>query len=158
MVKRLVLLRHAKSSWDDPTLADRDRPLNRRGRRSAKAVGKWLTGLGIVRTLETHKRLKIGGELRVLPELYHADADTMMAAMQQAAGTTVMMIAHNPGVADFARRIVATPPPHGRFGDFPTAATLIVEIPMVDWEAGHFGSSRVVNFITPRELIGNGDD
>jgi phosphohistidine phosphatase len=168
MVKRLVLLRHAKSSWDDPTLADRDRPLNRRGKRSAKAVGKWLTGLGIVpdlilcsdavRTLETHKRLKIGGELRVLPELYHADADTMMAAMQQAAGTTVMMIAHNPGVADFARRIVATPPPHGRFGDFPTAATLIVEIPMVDWEAGHFGSSRVVNFITPRELIGNGDD
>ncbi len=171
MVKRLILLRHAKSSWDDPTLDDRDRPLNKRGRKSAKAVGAWLRGIGVtpeltlcsdaVRARETLKRLKLGGEVHVRPELYMAGSDTMLEAMQEAEGACVMMIGHNPGIADFAQRIVTTPPPHGRFADFPTGAALIVDIPMVDWKAGHFGTSHVVNFITPRELIGkdtqNGD-
>lgn len=164
MVKRLVLLRHAKSSWDDPTLDDRARPLNKRGRRSAKALGLWLKDIGItpdltlcsdaVRATETFQRLKTAGEVRVMPELYMADPDTMLAALQQADGACVLLIGHSPGIADFAQRLVASPPPHARFADYPTGATLIVDIPMVDWTAGHFGTSRVVNFITPRELIG----
>lgn len=164
MVKRLILLRHAKSSWDDPTLADRDRPLNKRGRKSAKAIGKWLQEIGItpdltlcsdaVRAKETLKRLKLGGKAKVMPELYMAEADQILEAMQKADGACVMLIAHNPGIADFAQRLVSSPPPHGRFADFPTGATLIVDIPMTDWKAGHFGTSTVVNFITPRELIG----
>ncbi|WP_375174794.1 histidine phosphatase family protein [Pseudooceanicola sp.] len=164
MVKRLILLRHAKSSWSNPELSDHDRPLNKRGRKSAKAIGKWLQDIGItpdltlcsdaVRARETCKRLKLGGEIQVRPDLYMASADKMLEAMQEAEGACVLMVAHNPGIADFAQRLVTTPPPHGRFADFPTGATLIVDIPMVDWKAGHFGTSRVVNFITPRELIG----
>lgn len=164
MVKRLILLRHAKSSWDDPTLPDRDRPLNKRGRRSAKAIGLWLKEIDSLpdltlcsdatRAQETLKRLNIGGEIRILPELYMADPDVMLEALQKAEGERVMLIGHSPGIAAFAQRLVSSPPPHGRFADFPTGATLIVDVPLTDWQAGHFGTSRVVNFITPRELIG----
>jgi len=168
MVKRLILLRHAKSSWDDPSLEDRDRPLNKRGRRSAKAIGLWLHEIGVLpdlticsdaaRAKETWTRLKLDGEVRTLPDLYMATPDTMLDALQKAEGDCVMLIAHNPGLADFAQRIVTTPPPHGRFADFPTAATLIVDVPLADWAALDFSNSRVVNFITPRELIGKDRD
>jgi phosphohistidine phosphatase len=168
MVKRLILLRHAKSSLDDPTLSDRDRPLNKRGRKSAKAVGKWLHDLNIlpdlilcsnaVRATETCELLKLDSTVRVVPDLYMAQADTILDVMQQAEGNCVMLIGHNPGIADFAQRLVTAPPPHGRFQDYPTGATLIVDIPMTDWTAGHFGTSRVVNFITPSELIGKDRD
>ena len=164
MVKRLILLRHAKSSWDDPRQTDHDRPLNKRGRRSAKAIGTWLRETGITpdvilcsdarRTQETHERLQIEGELRLRPDLYLASSDRILDVMQQAEGACVMIIGHNPGIGDFAQRLVTAPPPHARFADFPTAATLVVDIPMMDWMAGHFGTSKVVNFITPRELIG----
>lgn len=164
MTKRLILLRHAKSSWDDPTLADRDRPLNKRGRKSAKAIGKWLQDLSITpdlvlcsdatRAQETLKHLRTGARVRIMPELYMADPDVMLEALQQAEGACVMLIGHSPGIAEFARRLVTSPPPHARFEDFPTGATLVVDIPLDDWHAGHFGTSRVVNFITPRELIG----
>ncbi|WP_040609289.1 SixA phosphatase family protein [Pseudooceanicola batsensis] len=164
MVKRLVLLRHAKSSWATPGMADHDRPLNKRGRTSAKAIGNWLKTLEIVpdvilcsdavRTVETHARLGIEGELRLRRDLYLAEADAILEIMQQAEGACAMIIGHNPGIGEFARRIVANPPPHGRFEDFPTAATLIVDMPADDWKAGHFGTSRVVNFITPGELTG----
>lgn len=164
MVKRLIVLRHAKSSRNDPHMPDHDRPLNKRGRQSARAIGKWLNDNGIApdeilcsdaaRTVETYQRLKIGGRLSLRPDLYLADADTIMDAMRSAKGVCVMIIGHNPGIAEFAQRLVADHPPHGRFADFPTGATLVLDVPMVDWQAGHFGSSRVVNFITPRELIG----
>lgn len=168
MVKRLVLLRHAKSSWDDPALADRDRPLNKRGRKSAKAIGQWLRDMNILpelilcsdalRATETCQRLKLDSTVRVMPALYMAEAETILGVMQQADGHCVMLIGHSPGIADFAQRLVASPPPHGRFGDYPTGATLVVDIPMTDWKAGHFGTSQVVNFITPRELIGKDRD
>lgn len=168
MTKRLILLRHAKSSWAEAEQKDHERPLNKRGRKSAKAIGKWLNGLNIqpdvilcsdaVRTRETHKRLKIDGELRLRPDLYLADADTILGVLQEAEGACVMIIGHNPGIGEFAQRLVASPPPHARFADYPTGATLIVDIPLDDWTAGHFGTSRVVNFITPRELIGKDAD
>lgn len=168
MVKRLILLRHAKSSWDDPALADRDRALNKRGRKSAKAIGQWLNDIGVTpdvtlcsdaaRARETFDRTGIGGDVRIMPELYMADPDTMLGALQKAEGACVMLIGHNPGIAAFAKRLVTQAPPHGRFDDYPTGAALIVDIPMDDWRAGHFGTSRVVNFITPRELIGKDRD
>ena len=96
--------------------------------------------------------------MRFLPKLYTADPDTILEVMQGAEGASVMIVGHNPGIGAFAQRLVTAPPPHGRFADFPTGATLIVDIPMVDWNAGHFGSSRVINFITPRELIGRDRD
>src|SRR6056297_2318257 len=75
-MRRLVLMRHAKSSWGDPGLDDHDRPLNKRGKQSAKALGDWLRAQTIVvdqalvsssvRTVETMQRLKVDCDRQVL--------------------------------------------------------------------------------------------
>ncbi|MGR3320840.1 MAG: SixA phosphatase family protein [Pseudooceanicola sp.] len=164
MTRTLILIRHAKSSWDDPQLEDFDRPLNKRGRKSARAVGQWLHETGYVpeavlcssaaRTRETFDRLKLGAEVEFRDDLYHASPETLLSALQGAKADRVAIIAHNPGIAAFAAAIVATPPPHGRFADFPTCATLVAEFDVDDWARIEPGSAKVVNFITPRELIG----
>ncbi|MGI3168888.1 SixA phosphatase family protein [Pseudooceanicola sp. C21-150M6] len=168
MTKRFVLMRHAKSSWDDPLLEDRDRPLNPRGRKAAKALGKWLRSQDILpdlalvsdarRTQTTFKRLKLDCDMRIDPRLYLSGPEAMLETLQSGEGDTILMIGHNDGIAAFAGRLVSAPPPHGRFADFPTGATLVLDLPIEDWHAAHFGTGRVVNFITPRELTGDKQD
>lgn len=163
MVLRLILLRHAKSSWSEPGQEDRDRVLNKRGRRSAAAIGKWLFEKSYLpdeilcstaaRTVETLERLDISGEVVLRDSLYLASSDRMMEELQRARSGTVMMIGHNPGIGDFAERLVVETPPHGRFADYPTCATLIVDFDAESWPEVRFGTGRVQNFITPRELV-----
>src|SRR5512135_47045 len=83
--KRLFVLRHAKSSWDDPGLDDHERPLAPRGRRAVKSLGEYLRKHQIQpsqvlcsparRTRETLEGVDPGGELVVEPELYGASCD-----------------------------------------------------------------------------------
>jgi len=167
MTKRLILIRHAKSSWAEPGMPDHDRPLNRRGQRAASAIGVWLrdTGYGpdtilcssSLRTRETCALLALDPEPEIVPALYHADAGTMLACLQASKGEVVAMIGHNPGIADFAGGLVAAPPPHGRFADYPTGATLVADFDIDDWTGTRMGAGRVVDFITPRELTGDRD-
>ncbi|MCI2401104.1 histidine phosphatase family protein [Aliiroseovarius subalbicans] len=167
MTLRLILTRHAKSTWDDPLLADKDRPLNKRGRASAKAVGKWLARGGYgpqevlcssaVRTRETWA--KISDKLLHPPKaayldaLYLAEPDQMLAALQRAQSDVVMMIAHNPGSAYMAQGLVATPPDHGRFQHYPTCATTVIDFPVSDWSDVGWGKGQAVDFVVPRDLI-----
>jgi phosphohistidine phosphatase len=65
-----------------------------------------------------------------------------------------MMIGHNPGIADFAGRIVAVPPRNPEFARYPTGATLVAEFAVDNWEDVGFGSGVTVDFIVPRELVG----
>lgn len=163
MGKRLILMRHAKSSWDDPRLDDHARPLNSRGERSARAMGDWLRHRGDVpdmvlssdarRTRETAALLGFGADAQFTDRLYHASAGTMLEVLRGASGDCVLMIGHNPGIADLAERIVSEPPDHPRFFDYPTCATLIVEVPQGSWDAVAFGNARVLDFVTPRELL-----
>lgn len=156
---KLILMRHAKSSWDDPFLADHDRPLNGRGRRSAAAMGDWLRGRGHVpeaavsssslRTCETFQRLGFDAPVRFTKTLYHAGPEGMMNMLAEQTAEVVLMLGHNPGIAEFAERTVDVPPDHARFEDFPTCATLVVDIKAPGWGAG-----RVLDFAIPREVIG----
>ena len=161
MTKRLILMRHAKSDWSHD-LDDHERPLNKRGRQSAYALRDWL-GLNdyrpdqvlcssAERTQETLFRLDIQAETTYLREMYLADAATLMAIMKKASGDCVLMVAHNPGIAWFASRLLAQPPQHSRFDDYPTGATLVVDFDVDDWEDVRPGSGSVVDFIIPREL------
>lgn len=164
MSRRLILMRHAKSSWDDPAQPDHARPLNARGRRSAAALGTWLRGKGhlpdtvlcsdAARTRETCARLGLGVRpVKYLPALYHASTGVILDQLRQGgAGGTVLLVGHNPGCADFASRILAAPPDHERFHDFPTGATLVLDLPCASWEEAAFHTGRAVDFITPREL------
>ena len=161
-MRRLVLMRHAKSSWDDPTLEDHDRPLNKRGKRSAKALGDWLRAQTIVvdealvsssaRTRETFQHLKIECDRQILENLYHAGPDDMLKILKSATGQTVLMIGHNPGISWFAKDLMATPPEHSRFDDYPTGGTLVARFDIPDWNALTLGTGQLEAFVIPREL------
>lgn len=162
MTRTLILMRHAKSSWDTPMLDDHDRPLNKRGRKSAQALGDWMALEGFlpdqvlcstaVRTQETFRGLDIALEPELRPDLYHADPSDMLAVLKEANGRTVLMIGHNPGIAAFAQALVAEDPDHDRFEDYPTGATLVVRFDIEDWGKLVPGTGAVVDFVAPREL------
>lgn len=167
MTLRLILTRHAKSAWDDPLMSDKDRPLNKRGRGSAKAIGRWLATRGYepeqvmcstaVRTRETWA--KISDKLFAAPKaeyldgLYLAEPDQMLAMLQRADKDVVMMVAHNPGTAYLAQGLVDAAPSHGRFQHYPTGATAIIDFPVANWSDVTWRMGEAVDFIVPRELI-----
>lgn len=160
--RRLILTRHAKSAWDDPSMPDRDRPLNKRGRRSALLLGDWLASRGYepeevlcsssLRTRETWDEVARAG-LGVLPQvryedrLYHATPETMLGILKDAAAPTVMMIGHNPGIAAFAAQLPARPPLDPEFRRYPTAATLVVDFQIDAWADLRPGEGSVLDFV-----------
>lgn len=165
MTRRLILMRHAKSSWDDPRLADHDRTLNSRGIRACALIGKWLAENGYQpdealvssasRTQETWTR--VAGLLAPVParseiRLYHADPAIMLKVLQGATGPTVAMVGHNPGIAEFAARMLRLAPDHAEFRRYPTAATLVADFPVDDWAELRPASGQMVDFIIPRDL------
>ncbi len=166
-MKRLILTRHAKSSWDDPTTPDHDRPLNDRGRAAAADLGQWLASRGYVpgqvlcsdsrRTRKTWDAAApaLPGTpiLDLKPALYHAGPDVMLAVLHHATADAVMLIGHNPGIAEFAARLVAHPPLHGEFARYPTGATLVVDFAVSDWPEVGFGKGAVIDFTVPREFV-----
>ena len=167
MTLTLILTRHAKSSWSDPTLDDFDRPLNGRGRKSAVAIGQWLAAKeyvpgevilsGARRTVDTWTGIaaQLPGEaaMRSDPALYHASAGSMLAVLRGASAPTVMMIGHNPGMADFADQVVRGRVEHPRFGDYPTCATAIIRFGADQWRDLDWGQGEIVDFVVPRELL-----
>lgn len=166
-MKRLILTRHAKSSWDDPGMADHDRPLNERGKAAAADLGVWLASRGYVpgevlcsdalRTRKTWSGIApaLPGTpvLNLKPALYHAGPDVMLAVLRHAEADCVMMIGHNPGIAEFAARLVARPPQNAEFGRYPTGATLVVDFAAERWQDVGLGQGTVVDFIVPREVV-----
>lgn len=162
MTKTLILMRHAKSDWDDPMMPDIERPLNKRGRAAAPLMGDWISAQGLSpdlalcssanRTAETWALMGLEADIRFEKRLYHATADTMLGVLHEAAGGTVMMIGHNPGISDFAERIVDTRPEHPDFWRYPTAATLIATFEISDWTKARFGQAKAQTFIVPRDL------
>jgi phosphohistidine phosphatase len=166
MTKRLILTRHAKSSWDDPNIPDHDRPLNDRGKAAAVDLGDWLASRGYVpqqvlcsdalRTRNTWSGIApaLPGNpiLELKPALYNAGPDVMLAVLRHAREDTVMMIGHNPGIAEFAHRLVASDALHPEFHRYPTGATLVAEFAISLWAEAGFGMAAVLDFIVPREL------
>ncbi|MCU0816609.1 MAG: histidine phosphatase family protein [Cypionkella sp.] len=166
-MKRLILTRHAKSSWDDPLTPDHDRPLNERGKAAAADLGQWLASRGYVpdevlcsdalRTRKTFSgiapALPATPVLELKPALYHAGPDVMLAVLRHAKGNVVMMIGHNPGISEFAARILAHPPHNPEFARYPTGATLVADFAVDSWDQVGFGMGVVDDFIIPREIV-----
>ncbi len=162
--RRLILTRHAKSAWDDPLMADHDRPLNKRGLRAALELGEWLGSRGYepdqvlcstaLRTRETWTTVSVA-PLEVMPKvetieaLYHASSDVMLKLLKRAKGDTVMMLGHNPGITEFARSLPSQPPSHPDFGRYPTSATLVVDFQIENWADLIPGTGSVLDFFVP---------
>ena len=164
MTLRLTLMRHAKSAWDDLSLEDHDRILNKRGRESADALGAWLKNEGLVpqralvstakRTLETFRRLMIAAPMTPTGALYHASPDTMMEVLRSSDETDLLVVGHNPGIGLLALGLAEAAPSHPRFRDYPTGATTVLEFPADTWAGVMPQTGRVTHFVIPRELDG----
>jgi phosphohistidine phosphatase len=164
--KRLHLLRHAKSSWDDPSLADRDRPLAPRGRKAAKRIGRHLRESGVrpelvlcspsARTRQTLDRLGLPSDTPVELDasLYAASAEAFLERLRAVSGSvgSVLVIGHNPGLQDLAVELAATGADLDRLTEkFPTAALASLRFDG-DWDELAPGACTLVAYVVPREL------
>lgn len=165
--RHLYLLRHAKSSWDDPSLADHDRPLSPRGRKAAKKVAGHIRRSGIepdlilcssaLRTRETLDR--IAPALRGSPEtlieraLYEASGEELLQRLRSVPNATrsVLLIDHNPGLQDLAIALVGAVTPDAIAEKFPTAALATLRVPVV-WADLAPGGCGLEDYVVPREL------
>jgi phosphohistidine phosphatase len=172
-MRKLVLLRHAKSSWDDPSLPDHDRPLNARGRMSAPRIGRWLAAEGHLpelvlcssarRTRETVERLRLA--VPGLPEpvidrgLYEAGPATLLARLRRLPGNcaSAMLVGHQPGLGELLRILSdgsEAADCRRACEKLPTASAAVLEVGG-DWSALAPGGARFVAFATPRDLEGD---
>ena len=163
-MKRLILMRHAKSDWSGGLTSDHDRPLNGRGRRGAAALGDWLRDEALVpdeilcssamRTRETLVRLALPETIPMRFErgLYLATEDQILDQLQRAKGHIVLMLGHNPGIAYCAAGVLATPPAHPDFDKYPTGATLVADFDIDHWADAAWHSATCAAFTTQRNL------
>jgi phosphohistidine phosphatase len=173
-VKRLWLLRHAKSSWDEPGLADVDRPLAPRGRRAADALAAHLAAAEVrprvvlcsssLRTRETLAAIlpALGDvlEIRIERELYGAGADQLLDRLRQVPdrAPSAMVIAHNPGTQDLALTLASSGAALAGLGErFPTGALATLELDVERWRDLDHGMATAVALVTPRSLESPGE-
>lgn len=175
-MRRLLLLRHAKSDGPRPGQIDRDRTLNARGRSAAPVVGAYLAQHGLVpelalvsaaeRTRETWALLaphlpqmpKVAFEER----LYHAGPETILDVVQKVPrnATTVLVVGHNPGLHQLAIALSASGDvdARARLGEkFPTATLAVIGLAAADWGGVHLQSGRLERLVTPAALVAEPD-
>ncbi len=169
MTLKLILMRHAKSDWDDPLLDDHDRPLNTRGRHAAATIGAWLSKLGhlpdqalcssAVRTRETlalaSAQWPVPPNQVILPELYLAGAQQMLDVLRaKGSENAIIMLGHNPGIGTMAGMLARIPPSDPDFHRYPTAYTAIFEFDVQAWTEVDWGMGKIVACTAPRALNG----
>jgi phosphohistidine phosphatase len=172
-MRQLLLLRHAKSSWDDASTPDRDRPLNARGRRSAAIMREAMRDLGLIpdvvlvstarRTMETLEVLEPWDESPLvdpMDSLYLANPLQLTAALHGVPETvrSVLLIGHNPGMHDLAMGLAGPAAMRGGGENeralaaaFPTGALAEFVVAGSWWDLRE-GGGRLVRFLTPRML------
>lgn len=160
-MKRLILMRHAKSDWSSAALADHDRPLNRRGRLAAALMAAWLREEGLVpdaalvssaaRTRETWSLLGFGAEMRLVPALYNASPEAMLEAARAApeSARTALILGHMPAMQETANRMLGA----HRIETWPTAKVVALEFPEDTWFEIGFGGASLVAGAAPKDLV-----
>jgi phosphohistidine phosphatase len=171
--RTLLLLRHAKSSWDDSSVRDHDRPLAPRGDRAARLVAEHLRSEGLRPALvlcssarRTRDTLELLGpaidpdaDVRIEPDLYGADAGEILDLIRTVdeAVPSVLVIGHNPGLEDLASDLA---------GDgeeaaldelrtkFPTAALARFDLGRSTWADLGAGAAYLTSLVLPRDLEG----
>lgn len=167
-MKRLGLLRHAKSDWDDVGKRDFDRGLNARGRKGARLIGRHIVEHGIdwdlvlassaERVRQTLSAALPDAEPRWDERLYLASAETILDAIREHAGEadTVLVVGHNPGLQEVLFALVPPSAENGLFDEaatkYPTATFAVFELDIDDWADLASGSGRLVHFKRPRDL------
>ncbi len=170
-MRQLLLLRHAKSSWDDAGAPDFTRPLNPRGHAAAAAMRTAMAGLGLApdqvlvstskRTLETLEALEPWDEtplVEPMDALYLAPATGLLRALHDVQPTvrSVMVIAHNPGLHELALLLMGHASPGStdarRLQESYPSGALAEFVVVAPWAELAEGGGRLVRFLCPRDL------
>jgi phosphohistidine phosphatase len=170
-MKTIFLLRHAKSSWDDPVERDFDRPLNKRGRRAAETIGRYIRDNDVafdqvvaspaVRVVETLDGVEAGAGRRLAAafdrRIYMASALSLLDIVHETddASAALLLVGHNPGLEDLV--FLLTPPDSGALRSevdvkYPTATLAEMEFDVDRWEDIDEGTGRLVRLVRPRDL------
>jgi phosphohistidine phosphatase len=169
-VKRLFLLRHAKSSWEDTSLDDHDRPLAPRGRRAAALIAEHVRrnriGPALVlcssakRTRETLERVRSAlgaAEVLVERELYGASSEDLLQRLREVPDEveSVMLVGHQPAIQELALRLAAEGSELEQMrAKFPTAALATLSFAGGWSELGREGA-ELVAYVKPKQLKGS---
>lgn len=154
-MKRLVLVRHAKSSWKDPAATDFERPLNNRGKRDAPAMAERLAGRGLrpdlIVTSPAKRARKTAvimaralgypkSEIRRDRELYLAELETLVAVVSELEEefSEVMLVGHNPGFTELTDYFT-----RGSIGNLPTSGMAGIEFSTERWREVRRGSGKL---------------
>lgn len=164
-MKRLHLLRHAKSSWEDESLPDRERPLAPRGLRASKRMARHIAdaGLGLELVVSSPARRArqtldpllelLEPELRIEPRVYGAGVAELLALVRELPKEVdrVLLVGHNPGLHDFAESLAAEGEDR-LAGKYPTGALASFELDIESWADAELRRARLVAFVRPRDL------
>ena len=162
-MKTLLVLRHAKSSWNDPALDDHERPLNKRGRRDGPRMGELLRQHGLkpelvissdaVRARLTAEAVagaaRYTGKILLDQHLYMASPADILSVLSKIPGSadTVMIVGHNPGLEELVEQLT------GEQQDFPTAALAQIVLPIDQWSDLKLSTrGTLVGHWRPKEL------
>lgn len=162
-MKKLLLMRHAKSSWADPDIPDHERPLKKRGRKDAETMGKMLKTKGMepdlimsstaVRAKETAEILaetcKCKKEIIFLDSLYMAEPADILHAIEKHGKDkkVIMVIGHNPGLEAFLQ--IAD----GKVETLPTASVAYLTASIDDWSKLNKGENiKLKKLWRPKDL------
>ncbi len=170
-MRRLMLLRHAKSDWAALGGADHERPLAARGREAAVKMGAYMARHALVpdlivastatRVSETLSLLlpAFAKAPRVVPDkrVYEAEAEALLGVARGTAGPvhSLLLVGHNPGLAEFAALVMASGDVDARqklIEKFPTAALAVIDFALDDWAKIHAKAGRLDRFVVPRAL------
>jgi len=162
-MKTLILVRHAKSSWNEPGLSDFNRPLNERGKRDAPRMGKRfkekaltpdrLISSSAKRALDTCTLIASAIEF---PErniianknLYHANEDQILSIVHDLIepDDVIMLFGHNPGFTDFTNRLMNI-----HIDNIPTCGIIGCTLPVDKWSDIKWGSGKMIFFDFPKQ-------
>jgi phosphohistidine phosphatase len=170
-MRRLMLLRHAKSDWSAPGGRDHERPLSARGREAAPKMGAYMARHALVpdlivastaaRVAETVKHVApaFAKAPRIVEDarLYEAEADELLAVIKETPKEvhSLLLVGHNPGLAELASLLMASGDVETRqrlIEKFPTAALAVIDFALDDWGKLHPKAGRLDRFVVPRAL------
>jgi phosphohistidine phosphatase len=170
-MRRLLLLRHAKSSWDTPGLADLERPLAARGRRTAPLMAqlivkrRWVPDLVLCsqaeRVRETWQLMAplLGEQIpcKTLRAIYPGAPSRLLMTLRRAPdeARTLLLIGHNPGLGSLATSLCGAGPRKAlerMSAKFPTAALAVIGFDADRWSEVAGGAGRLEAFVRPKDL------
>ena len=171
-MKTVLLLRHAKSAWDDYSLDDFDRPLAARGRGAAPRMAAHMRDLGLapdhvlcsaaVRALETWSLMAplFEGDIPVSSDeaLFHAGPRGLLAALRAGpdGAARLLLIAHSPGIETLAAALSGPRSNQEAYArlraKFPTAALAVIEFDVAEWPGLEEDCGRLSAFVTPKDM------